>query len=403
MEKLVKMLKKIRDVFLVFTLFTVAIPPFTANATIIWQELFVDSDSDSRVGYYSAIDYFALSTSDSGDDMIVIIEPENEASSIFFSAGGSGGVFFDTDGDSVDDISAFAPNRTLSSTNFSNEREIYRGANVEIATGCKSTWTLGSDLTYYAVFIPWRCLGAPVSIRATAWLSNSSGYDFIYGGRTVYPVLRSSISTIVAPTTTVPKVQIPNAPSSVSISQLSETSLRITWLDNSTNEDGFLIQRNDTPVPSGTATSAWPYKTATNSPTIEYGGLTTNRSYCFSISSYNSAGSSSFTDSACYNLQGAVANTLANAPTKSLSCDATRVSSTAKSVQIIVDTGAANAGRTMKFEVFKAGKWIAIGTGRTSKTGASALLANIKIVGKKGSFPIRGTQGSRFICEGNLS
>ena len=233
-----------------------------------------------------------------------------------------------------------------------------------------------------------------------------NGYDFapssaFYVGPPLNPAATTTTTTTT--TTTVPKVQIPNAPSSVSISQLSETSLRITWLDNSTNEDGFLIQRNDTPVPAGTSISAWPYKTAANSPTIEYAGLTTNRSYCFSISSYNSAGSSSFTDSACYNLQGAVATTQTTAPPKSLSCDATRVSSTAKSVQIIVDTGAANAGKTMKFEVFKAGKWIAIGTGRTSKTGASALLANIKIVGKNGSLPIRGTQGSRFICEGNLS
>ena len=81
----------------------------------------MDTDSDSGVGYYAAIDYFALATSDDADDMIVIIEPENVVSSSFFYAGGNGAVFFDTDGDSVDDISVYAPNVTLSPTNFSNK------------------------------------------------------------------------------------------------------------------------------------------------------------------------------------------------------------------------------------------------------------------------------------------
>jgi len=273
------------------------------------------------------------------------------------------------------------------------------------------TWADYANPSYYnsiGVRFNRACARLPDTFFVEAYVEYNEDYannvavDQISRWKVVLPWAVPAVTTTTTTTTTVPKVQIPNAPSSISISQLSETSLRITWLDNSTNEDGFLINRNDAPVPAGTSISAWPYKTATNSPTIEYAGLTTNRSYCFSISSYNSAGSSSFTDSACYNLQGAVATTQANAPTKSLTCDATRVSSTAKSVQIIVDTGAANAGKTMKFEVFKAGKWIAIGKGRTSKTGASALLANIKIVGKKGSLPIRGTQGSRFICEGNL-
>jgi hypothetical protein len=68
-----------------------------------------------------------------------------------------------------------------------------------------------------------------------------------------------------------------------------------------------------------------------------------------------------------------------------------------------VETGIANAGKAIKFEIYKGGDWVAIGTGRTSKTGVSALTAKINIVGKKGTFPIRGSQGSRFICEGSLT
>ena len=315
------------------------------------------------------------------------------------------GLYIDFDGDGTDEITIEISDISFREKSYStpiwlNSKSSGSGTG---KCGASTGASLEDSSKYIGIEFDKVCAGLPNSFYVDGYVDyiDTDKLAFDFNGRWYLTLPSTAVTTTT--TVTVPKVQIPNAPSSLSISQLSETSLRITWLDNSTNEDGFLIQRNDTPVPIGTSSSAWPYKTATNSPTIEYAGLTTNRSYCFSISSYNSAGSSAFTDSACYNLQSAVTNTLPNALTKSLSCDATRVSSTAKSVQIIVDTGAANAGKTMKFELFKAGKWIAIGTGRTSKTGASALLANIKIVGKKGSFPIRATQGSRFICEGNLS
>ena len=132
--------------------------------------------------------------------------------------------------------------------------------------------------------------------------------------------------------------------------------------------------------------------------------MSPNRQYCYAVSSFNSAGSSAFTDSSCFNLVAATTTvTQSTEPPQSLSCDATRVSFTKSSAQIVVDTGVANAGKTITFEVFKAGKWTKIGTGRTSGQGASAFTAPIKIVGKNGPLPIRGTQGSRFICEGTLS
>ena len=204
-------------------------------------------------------------------------------------------------------------------------------------------------------------------------------------------------------TTTLPKVQVPNVPSSISISKLSDTALRLNWLDNSTNEDGFLIQRNDLPVPAGTTSAAWPYKTAVNTATMDFGDLAANRSYCFAIASYNSAGSSSFTDSACFILTSAAGVSQSTVMANSLACDATRVSSTAKLVQIVVDAGKANAGKMLKFEVFKAGKWSLLGSARVTSAGATALSAKTSLVGEKGKLPIRATQGSRFVCEGNLN
>ena len=87
----------------------------------------------------------------------------------------------------------------------------------------------------------------------------------------------------------------------------------------------------------------------------------------------------------------------------SLSCDATRVSSDAMTVQIVVDAGKANAGKMLKFEVFKVGKWSALGSARVTKAGATALSAKTSLIGKSGKLPIRATQGSRFVCEGTLT
>ena len=67
------MLRKIRNVFLVLALLAVATPPFAAQAATIWQELLLDNDGDWSIGYYAAIDYVGLSTSDNADDLTVII------------------------------------------------------------------------------------------------------------------------------------------------------------------------------------------------------------------------------------------------------------------------------------------------------------------------------------------
>jgi hypothetical protein len=316
------------------------------------------------------------------------------------------GLYFDYTGDGTDELKieisdiSFKDNLTSTSVWLNSSSA---GAGIG-KCGAVTYTNIASSVKWIGIKFDKVCAGLPNSFYVDAFIDYNANDDagFDYNGDW-FLTIPSTTATTTTTTTTVPKVQIPNAPSSVSISQLSETSLRITWLDNSTNEDGFLIQRNDTPVPSGTSSSAWPYKTATNTPSVEYAGLITNRSYCFSISSYNSAGSSAFTDSACINLIGAVPTTQPPASVASLSCDASRVSSAGKSVQIVVETGIANAGKAIKFEIYKGGDWVAIGTGRTSKTGVSALTAKINIVGKKGTFPIRGSQGSRFICEGSLT
>ena len=308
--KLVYMLKKMRNIFLVSALLAVAIPPLTAQAAIVWNEIFYDTDGDYGVGYYAAIDYFQIATSDNSDDMIVIISPQYETSAFLFTSSGYGGVFFDTDGDSVDDIHAYAPRSTLSTTNYSNTRQIYRGVDADIATGCYSTWILGSDRTYYAVFIPWRCLGAPTSIRASTWLSNAVGYDLAVGDRTVYPVIPAATTTTVAETTT-------------------------------------------------TTTTVAPTTTTTVAPTTTVD--------------------------------------------MSLSCDGVVAKNLKTVATFQMTTAVSNAGRLLKFEYYENGKWKVLGQARVVASGKATLNLKKVSISKIGSYPIRATQGSRFICEGDLT
>ena len=323
----------------------------------------------------------------------------------------------DTNYDGEYDLYIRTSNQTLNSDNRAVAGRAVRNGQT---LGCVvDVW---SDINNYAKWIGLSVnkscagidgIGLNLQGYTSSEYSRTFGYDWAPSSALfVTPPLNSvatpsttttAATTTTTTTTTIPKVQIPNAPSSISIAKLSDSALRLTWLDNSTNEDGFIIQRNDIPVPAGTTTGTWPYRTAANSPTIDFGNLSPNRSYCFSISAFNSAGASNFTDSACFNLTSAATDSQTVTTPGSLTCDATRVNSSSSSVQIVVDTGISNAGKTLKFEVFKNGQWIAIGTGRTSAAGASAVTAKLKIVGKKGNLPIRATQGSRFICEGTLS
>ena len=53
--------------------------------------------------------------------------------------------------------------------------------------------------------------------------------------------------------------------------------------------------------------------------------------------------------------------------------------------------GVANAGKMLKFEVFKSGNWINLGSARVTKSRATALTSKTSTLGIKGKLPIRAT------------
>jgi parallel beta-helix repeat protein len=86
---------------------------------------------------------------------------------------------------------------------------------------------------------------------------------------------------------------IPNPPSDLVATALSQTQIRLTWTDNSDNETGFKIQRLSGSQPfTDIATVSANVKTYTNS------GLTAGTTYTYRVYSYNSTGNSDYSNTA---------------------------------------------------------------------------------------------------------
>ncbi|MCF7875439.1 fibronectin type III domain-containing protein [Candidatus Bipolaricaulota bacterium] len=79
-------------------------------------------------------------------------------------------------------------------------------------------------------------------------------------------------------------VQVSVAPGNISSKILSPTRIRLTWNDNSDNEDGFRIYRNGKKIA----------ELGPNTTSYVDTGLNEDTSYTYKISSYNKAGESSF-------------------------------------------------------------------------------------------------------------
>ena len=82
--------------------------------------------------------------------------------------------------------------------------------------------------------------------------------------------------------------QVPAAPSNGTAAALDASRIRVTWSDNSTNEQGIYLSDNLTSVTLAAGTTSY-----------EWGGLTPGTYKCFRVSAFNSAGQSAWTNWAC--------------------------------------------------------------------------------------------------------
>lgn len=85
----------------------------------------------------------------------------------------------------------------------------------------------------------------------------------------------------------------PEAPGNLTATAVSSNQINLTWQDNSTSETGFLIERSE----DGTS---WAPVTTTAANVVSYPntGVTYNKTYYYRVSAINSAGSSSYSNTA---------------------------------------------------------------------------------------------------------
>jgi hypothetical protein len=101
-------------------------------------------------------------------------------------------------------------------------------------------------------------------------------------------------STVATVTVTVAGAgTVPAAPSGLSATAVSTSQINLTWSDNSTNEDGFKIERssnNSTWTQIGTVDR--------NATTFSSTGLSANKNYYYRVRAYNVLGNSAYSNTA---------------------------------------------------------------------------------------------------------
>lgn len=91
------------------------------------------------------------------------------------------------------------------------------------------------------------------------------------------------------------EVAAPTAPSNLTATVLGSTSIRINWVDNSSNEDKFMIDRST----NGGANWLVRDSVAANVQVYTDVGLTQNTQYCYRVYAKNCVGTSAFSNVIC--------------------------------------------------------------------------------------------------------
>src|SRR5882762_1630570 len=142
-------------------------------------------------------------------------------------------------------------------------------------------------------------LRATMGVNATSYadvgLTASTQYCYkiralrAYDGRTTY----SAFSSVACATTPAPPV--PPAPTSADAKPANSTTVDVTWVDGSTNEDGFRIER------SLDAGSTWPSARTlgANQTSFRDAGLASEQSVCYRVIAFNARGDSPPSNSDC--------------------------------------------------------------------------------------------------------
>jgi len=130
-------------------------------------------------------------------------------------------------------------------------------------------------------------VGANVTTYSDTGLSANTAYD--YRVRAYNSVGNSGYSNIASATT-----PAPTAPSGLSATATSSAQINLSWTDNSSNEDGFKIERS----PGGANTWSQIVTVGANVTTYADTGLSSGTTYDYRVRAYSNTSNSSYSNTA---------------------------------------------------------------------------------------------------------
>ncbi len=143
----------------------------------------------------------------------------------------------------------------------------------------------------------------------------------------------SSYSNVASAATMAPPATPPAAPTGLTATALSSSSIQLAWTDNSSDETGFKVERSST-----SSTSGFSLVATVGAHTASYTdstGLAASTTYWYRVYAYNSAGNSSYT-----NVASAATQSASSVPAAPTLLNATATSSS--SIQLVWTDNANN-------------------------------------------------------------
>jgi titin len=177
-------------------------------------------------------------------------------------------------------------------------------------SGNESEFLIEFKLSSAATFTPLATVGANVTSYSSTGLSGNTAYTYRVRASNATGV--SSYSNNASATTL---VDPPAAPSSLTATAVSTTQIDLAWADNSSNEDGFKIERKAAGDTAFTQIAA----VAADVTSYSDSGLTGNTQYFYRVRSHRSGSHSAYSNEAD-------TTTYPNAPTAPSSLTATAIS-----------------------------------------------------------------------------
>jgi subtilisin family serine protease len=133
-------------------------------------------------------------------------------------------------------------------------------------------------------------LGAGATRFSSTGLAAGTTYSYVVAAFNQYG---ASAASNTATATTVAQASAPTAPSNLSATTLSRTSVRLNWADSSGNEQGFKVERS-------TDGQRWSQVATVGANVTGYAdnSLKRNTTYFFRVRAYNAIGHSGYSDTA---------------------------------------------------------------------------------------------------------